>query len=326
MVKKRIFMIEDLKSKVLNGYAVGRSEALSLFDEDLNKLSLCADEIRNKFCGASFDVCSIINGKSGRCSEDCKYCAQSAHYKTNVREYPLLNANSIVAEALHNHNKGIVRFSIVTSGRKLTDDELSHVCDSYKKIRQACQIKLCASHGLLSYEQLVKLKNAGVSRYHCNIETSAKNFSNVCTTHTYEDKINTIKNAKKAGLEVCSGCIIGMGETIEDRVDIMLNLREMDIRSVPVNVLNPIKATPYENNAVLTDDEVRRTIAVFRFVLPKAMIRLAGGRELLSNKGKNMFSCGANATISGDMLTTHGISIDEDMKTISRLGFKVQKS
>lgn len=320
------FMTENLKSKVINGYPVTKQEALSLFDEDIDKLTLYADEIRKKFCGDSFDVCSIINGKSGRCSEDCKYCAQSAYYKTNVREYPLLSANSIVSEALHNYNKRIARFSIVTSGRKLSDDEISGVCGVYKKIKETCRIKLCASHGLLSYEQLVKLKESGVSRYHCNIETSKKNFSSVCTTHTYEDKINTIKNAKKAGLEVCSGCIIGMGETAEDRVDIMFDLRKMDIKSVPVNVLNPIKATPYENNAVLTDDEVRRTIAVFRFVLPKAMIRLAGGRELLSNKGKNMFGCGANATISGDMLTTQGISIDEDIKTISQLGFKVQKS
>ncbi|MFA6914421.1 MAG: biotin synthase BioB [Endomicrobiia bacterium] len=318
-------MIEDLKLKVLNGYQINKAEALILVHEDLSKLTLYANEIRNKFCGDTFDVCSIINGKSGKCSEDCKYCAQSSYYKTTIQEYQLLSANKIVAEALHNHSKGILRFSIVTSGRKLTDDELSQVCDSYRKIKEKCDIYLCASHGLLSYEQLVKLKQAGVSRYHCNIETSRKNFHNICTTHTYDDKINTIKNAKKAGLEVCSGFIIGMGETIEDRIDMLLDLRELNIKSVPINILTPIKATPYENILVLKEDEICRIIAVSRFILPKAMIRLAGGRGLFRDKGKSMLNSGANAAISGDMLTTTGISIDEDMKMISQLGFKVRK-
>ncbi|MDD5102425.1 MAG: biotin synthase BioB [Endomicrobiaceae bacterium] len=318
-------MIEDLKLKVLNGYQINKAEALNLVHEDLIKLTLYANEIRNKFCGHTCDVCSIINGKSGKCSEDCKYCAQSSYYKTTIQEYQLLSANKIVAEALHNHSKGILRFSIVTSGRKLTDDELSQVCDSYRKIKEKCDIYLCASHGLLSYEQLVKLKQAGVSRYHCNIETSRKNFHNICTTHTYDDKINTIKNAKKAGLEVCSGFIIGMGETIEDRIDMLLDLRDLNIKSVPINILTPIKATPYENILVLKEEEICRSIAISRFILPKAMIRLAGGRGLFKDKGKSMLNSGANAAISGDMLTTTGISIDEDMKMISQLGFKVRK-
>ena len=300
-----------------------KQEALSLVTEDLQELSFAAEKIKQKFCGNKFDMCSIVSGKSGKCSENCKFCAQSSHYKTSIKEYPLLDSQNIFKEAKHNADKKVKRFSIVTSGKKLSDTEIDSVCQTYKNIKNKCDILLCASMGLLSYEQLVKLKQAGVTRYHCNLETSRRFFPNICSTHTYDDKINTINLAKKAGLEICSGGIFGLGETFEDRIDMFFDIYNLGIKSVPINVLNPIKGTPFENNKILSQEEINRTVATARFILPDAFIRLAGGRLLFKDKGVSMFSSGSNATITGDMLTTSGTSIDEDFDTIKRLGLKI---
>ena len=314
-------MLKNLTAKILNqNYHITKQEALSLLNVDLQELSLFAEQIKKKFCGNKFDMCSIISGKSGKCSENCKFCAQSSHYKTSIKEYSLLDTDNILKEAKYNSDKKVKRFSIVTSGKKLTDEEIESVCLTYKNIKNKCDIMLCASMGLLSYEQLVKLKQAGVTRYHCNLETSRRFFSNICTTHTYDDKINTINMAKKAGLEICSGGIFGLGETFQDRIDMFFELYNLDIKSVPINVLNPIKGTPFEHNTVLTQEEINRTVAIVRFILPDAFIRLAGGRMLFKDKGVSMFSSGANATVTGDMLTTSGTSIDEDFDTVKKLG------
>ena len=316
-------LLKQLTNTILNqNYHITKQEAVSLVTSDLQELSLCAEKIKQKFCSNKFDMCSIISGKSGKCSENCKFCAQSSHYKTSIKEYPLLDSENIFKEAKHNADKKVKRFSIVTSGKKLTDSEIDSVCQTYKNIKNKCDILLCASMGLLSYEQLVKLKKAGVTRYHCNLETSRRFFSNICTTHTYDDKINTINTAKKAGLEICSGGIFGLGETFEDRIDMFFDLYELGIKSVPINVLNPIQGTPFENNKILSQEEINRTVAIARFILPDAFIRLAGGRLLFKDKGVSMFSSGANATITGDMLTTSGTSIDEDFNTIKKLGFE----
>ncbi|WP_372520627.1 biotin synthase BioB [Candidatus Ruminimicrobiellum ovillum] len=316
-------MLKELSNKILNeNYHITKQEAISLIDTDLQELSLCAEKIKQKFCGNKFDMCSIVSGKSGKCSENCKFCAQSSHYKTSIKEYPLLDSPNIFKEAKHNADKKVKRFSIVTSGKKLSDTEIDSVCQTYKDIKNKCDILLCASMGLLSYEQLVKLKQAGVTRYHCNLETSRRFFPSICSTHTYDDKINTINLAKKAGLEICSGGIFGLGETFEDRIDMFFDIYNLGIKSVPVNVLNPIKGTPFENNKILSQEEINRTVAIARFILPDAFIRLAGGRLLFKDKGVSMFSSGANATITGDMLTTSGTSIDEDFDTIKKLGFE----
>ena len=207
-------MLKELSNKILNeNYHITKQEAISLIDTDLKELSLYAEKIKQKFCGNKFDMCSIVSGKSGKCSENCKFCAQSSHYKTSIKEYPLLDSQNIFKEAKHNADKKVKRFSIVTSGKKLSDTEIDSVCQTYKNIKNKCDILLCASMGLLSYEQFVKLKQAGVTRYHCNLETSRRFFPSICSTHTYDDKINTINLAKKAGLEICSGGIFGLGET-----------------------------------------------------------------------------------------------------------------
>jgi len=317
-------MIQQIKNKILNGFQINKEDAMQLISADLEKLSTASNELRQYFCGNAFDICTIINGKNGKCSENCKFCAQSAHYKVSIEEYPLLDCKSLLKEAIYNFDKGILRYSVVTSGKNLAEDELESVCNSYSKIRKNCDISLCASHGLLSIEQLLKLKNVGIQRYHNNLETSRRNFPNICTTHTYDDKINTIKAAQKAGLEVCSCGIIGLGETMEDCIDMALDIRDLGVKSVPVNILSSIPETPYGKLTVLTANEVRKTVAIFHFILPEAAIRLAGGRNLIADKGRSRFLSGTNAAISGDMLTTSGIIIDDDMKMIKELKFDMK--
>lgn len=316
--------VSELKNKILNGKQITKEEALTLIDAPLAELTKAADEIRRKMCGNTFDMCTIINGKSGRCSENCKYCAQSAFYKTCVEEYPLLSTDKIVEQAVYNYKQGVLRYSIVCSGKRLSDSEVDRLCESIRAIKKACPISVCVSLGLLDEENFRKLKNAGVDRVHNNLETSRRFFPQVCTTHTYDDKINAINAAKSAGLEVCSGGIMGLGETMEDRIDMVLQQRELGVKSVPVNMLNPIANTPFEHNRILTQEEMQRIVAIFRFIIPDGFIRLAGGRGIMKDKGKSLFTSGANAAISGDMLTTQGITTEKDMQTLKELGYKVE--
>ncbi len=316
--------LHTLTEKVLKEGQVTRDEALYLYGQPLDELCESADKIRRRFCSSRFDLCTIINGKSGRCSENCKFCAQSAHNHTGVTEYPLLPDEEILAQARSSRQQGVLRYSIVTSGRQLSDQETDRMCRLIRRIREEVGISVCVSFGLLNEEQFRRLKEAGVSRVHNNLETSERNFPNVCTTHTFADKLQAIRAARAAGLSVCSGGIMGLGETIEDRIDMALSLRELGIQSVPVNMLNPIPGTPFEKNAGLTQEDMRRIVAVYRFILPEASIRLAGGRGLLPDKGKSCFTSGANAAISGDMLTTAGITVRTDLELLKELGYEVK--
>lgn len=313
-----------LKQRVLSGEQINQDDALLLCDVPLDELCGAADEIRRHFCGNTFDICTIINGKCGRCSEDCNYCAQSTHYKTEIEEYPLLGTEELLRQAKYNADMGVLRYSIVTSGRKLSDAEVDTVCDSIRAIKEQVEIEVCVSFGLLGEAQFRKVKEAGASRVHCNLESSRNYFPSVCTTHTYDEKIETLNAAKRGGLGVCSGGIMGLGETMEDRIHMALTIRELGVKSVPVNFLNPIPGTPYENNKPVSDAEKRRIIAIYRFLLPTASIRLAGGRGLIQDKGEGCFRSGANAAISGDMLTTSGITIETDKELLNKLGYEVK--
>ncbi len=318
-------IVETLKQKIYEGGQISREEAIALSHASLKELTKAADEIRKKICQNTFDLCTIVNGKCGRCSEDCKYCAQSAHYHASCPEsYPLLSTEKLLEGARHNDAQGVLRYSIVTSGKRLSDQEIEKVCESIRTIRKETSIKVCVSFGLLNEEQFTRLKEAGASRVHCNLESSARYFKEVCTTHTYEEKIETLKAAKRAGLSICSGGILGLGETMEDRIDMVLTARELGVTSIPMNLLNPIPGTPYEHNRPLTNEEACRCAALFRFLIPDASIRLAGGRGLLEDKGKACFQSGANAAISGDMLTTAGITVETDQKLLKELGFEVR--
>ena len=313
--------VQVLKEKVLSGGQIGKEEALSLADAGLEELCNAADGLREAFCQNGFDICTIINGKSGKCSENCKYCAQSACFGGISKTYPLLPTETFVEGAKRNAKQGVLRYSIVTSGKRLSHSEVESVCQSIQAIKKETEIEVCVSLGLLGEEDFVKLKKAGASRIHNNLEASKGYFPKVCTTHTYEDKIEAIKAAKRAGLSVCSGGIMGIGETMEDRVDMAFALRELEIRSVPVNMLNPIPGTPLGHQKILSEDEMCRIPAIYRFILPDASIRMAGGRGLLPDKGERCFRSGANAAISGDMLTTSGITVEKDMEMLGRLGY-----
>ncbi len=317
---------EEMKDKILRGKWIGREEALRLAEEPLEELRQAADEIRRKVCGSGFDLCTIVNAKCGRCSEDCRYCAQSAHYRTACEEsYPLLSTQELLEDARRNAQQGVLRYSIVTSGRRLSEEEVEQACESIRRIRAEVPIEVCVSFGLLDEVQFRKIKAAGASRVHCNLESSARYFPSVCTTHTYEEKIRTLQAAKRAGLSICSGGILGLGETMEDRIDMVLTARELGVKSIPVNLLNPIPGTPYENRVPLDNEEACRCVALFRFLIPDASIRLAGGRGLLGDKGEACFLSGANAAISGDMLTTAGITVEKDMELLHSSGFEVKR-
>ena len=314
--------LTELKEKVINGYLINKEEAEELYNIDTEELSKAANEIREYFMEDVFDLCTIVNAKCGKCSENCKFCAQSAHYGANVEDYPLLPAEEIVADAVKQHKQGILRYSIVTSGKRLSDEDVLKEAEIIKKIKEACDIEICVSNGLLSYENFKILKEAGASRVHNNLETAPSYFPEICTTHTIEDKIEALENARKAGLEVCSGGIIGLGENRKQRIEMAMKLRELNVKSVPVNVLNPIPNTPLGDSETLSEDEVIKTVAVYRFILPKSFIRLAGGRALFQDKGVSIFKSGANAAISGDMLTTSGISTQSDLKILEELKYR----
>lgn len=315
--------ILTLADKIINGFRLDRNcNSDFLITANLAELCNGADKICSALCGNHAELCSIINGKSGRCSENCKFCAQSAYHCTSTDSYDFLNESKIIDECRYNESRGVHRFSIVTAGRNLSESDFSKALSAYRSISDG-KIKLCASHGLLTDEQFRQLHNVGVSRYHCNIETSERFFPQICTTHTYYDKILCIKRAKKNGLDVCSGGIIGMGETWADRIDMAFSLSELEIHSIPINFLIPIKNTPLENAPKLTVDDILRTVAIFRFINPVAAIRLAAGRNIMENSGEMAFRAGANAAITGDMLTTMGSCIETDVKMLDEIGFTI---
>lgn len=312
-----------LADKVIaTGEGVSEAEAVSLAASSLDALKDAAERITKACASRRFDTCSIINGKSGKCPEDCKWCAQSAHYYAHIHEYPLVSAEKLEEAAEFSRSKGIGRFSIVTSGKRLKPDEVEQLCSSVRELAAKTDIRLCLSAGLLSEEDLRKFREAGISRYHCNLESSPSFFGRLCTTHTQEEKISTLKAAVIAGLEICSGGIIGMGESLQQRIELAFTLRELGVKSVPINILSPIPGTPLENRPLIPEEDVLRTIALFRFILPNAALRFAGGRARLSAETTlEAYRIGINASIMGDMLTTAGADIDTDMDRIRAAGY-----
>ena len=263
--------------------------------------------------GTSFSLCSIINAKSGRCSEDCHFCAQSAHYQTEAPVYPLLDKALILAAAREAQKNGASRFSLVTSGRGLASADLPQVLDIIRAIRKEVGIKVCASLGILGETELRQLKEAGLSRYHHNLETSREFFPQICTTHSFADRVATIKAAQDVGLSVCSGGIFGLGESEADRLSMAMSLAECGIDSVPINILIPLPGTPCAGLAPLAIAEILRSIALYRLILPLAAIRLAAGREsALADFLSSAFMAGADGMMIGGYLTQRGRSPEAD--------------
>lgn len=299
---------------------MSRQEIDKLLKLPLPELISRADNVRQGFAGSRLELCSILNAKSGLCNQDCKFCAQSARYHTGAPIYPFRAKEEILEAARRAKDVGAERFDIVTSGETLSKDELNKACDAIAEVISKVGIKMCASLGSLDEEALILLKQAGLSRYHHNIETSPKYFPRIVTTHTFQNRIRTIKAAKKAGLEVCSGGIIGMGETIEDRIEMAICLKELDVDSAPINVLVPIKGTPLETRETLSCHEAIRTIAIFRIILKDKIIKIAAGRESVLKDFQAMaFMAGANGMLIGGYLTIKGREISEDRKLIEEI-------
>lgn len=316
--------LNDLKLKVLDNNPLSRDEAHFLAKyPDLDALCDAADEISRKFMGTDVDSCSIVNARSGRCSEDCKWCAQASRHHTGCATYNFLDKEEVLKAAAHNEREGISRFSLVTSGRNVSDKDLDKFCDIIRSLSDKTGLYICVSMGLLSYSQMVKLREAGVKRYHCNMETSSKVFPTLCSTHTADDKRATIRAAREAGLDVCSGGIIGMGETMEDRIDFAFELAELDVDSVPMNILNPIKGTPLQHTPLISEEEIIRTAAIWRFILPRKAIRFAGGRMRLSHSSMlRILRGGVNGVLMGDMLTTVSNDIASDRLLFREAGLE----
>ncbi len=303
-----------------------KKEINSLSGLPIAQLICLADKVRREFVGSKIELCNIMNAKSGLCGEDCKFCAQSSFHATGISAYPLKDKKEMFEAALRAKDIGAKRFDIVTSGDHLSEKELSIICEAIQEITSKIGIAMCASLGTLDEVAFKLLKQAGLSRYHHNIETSPSYFAKIITTHKFEDRINTIKAAKKSGLEVCSGGIIGLGESLEDRIEMALCLKELNVDSVPLNVLVPIKGTPLENTNAISCTEVIRTIALFRIILQDKIIKIAAGREsMLRDFQALAFMAGANGMLIGGYLTIKGRALEEDYKLLKEINELWQK-
>jgi biotin synthase len=320
-------LIFTLGKKVLNGEPLTFEEALALtqIDEaDIPILLGVANKVRIKFTGDQVDTCEIVNARSGGCSEDCKFCAQSAHHDVKFDSYPLMSEDQILQAAKAAESHGAYRFCIVTAGCGMKHDpDFEKITQSIERIGRETGLERCCSLGILTPAHVKALKTAGITRYHHNLETSKSFFDQICTTHTYDERIETIKNVKAEGLEVCSGGIIGLGETWEQRLELAFALKELDVDSIPINVLNPVKGTALENRPSLNPMEVLQTFAIFRFILPTKILRYAGGREkALGELVPLGFLSGINGMLIGNYLTTTGRGADADLNTARNLGLK----
>jgi biotin synthase len=307
-------------------YSISFEEACRLAeDSELRPVDLiaCADAIRTHYQENRIFTCAIRNAKSGHCRENCAFCAQSAHHRTQIQTYPLLGEEELVQDALRMQAGGATHYSMVTSGFALTDEELDRICRAAETIGKQTDLDICASLGVLTKARARRLKDSGVVRYHHNLETGRSHFAEICTTHDYEDDLDTLRVARAAGLEVCSGGIMGLGESWAQRVELAFTLRELEVDSVPINFLNPISGTRMENRALLPPMEALRCIALFRFIHPRKDITVCGGRGVtLKDYQSWVFMAGANGLMIGDYLTTKGRSVEMDMAMIAAMGLE----
>ena len=318
-------MISTLTNRAINdGLPATIDEALQL-NSLYSTAELCkaADAIRIKWCGNKIHTCSIVNARSGRCSENCKWCAQSGCHKTGIQEYERIPKEEALKSYAVNKSRGASCFSMVTSGRKVLSKDIEYFCGIYKEMSEQGGVELCASMGLLSREQLQQLWDSGVRKYHCNLESSPSYFATLCTTHTIEDKLATIRIAKEIGFTICCGGIIGMGETMRDRLELAAMARDAGASSIPINILQPIKGTPLQDIEPISEDEIERSVALMRFIAPKCTLHFAGGRARLSRPTTaRILRGGMNGALVGDMLTTVGNNVEEDFKLFKSVDYE----
>lgn len=320
--------IQKIGDKVLEGGSVSMKEILPLLEvkgPDVMDLVAVANRVRVKFNGNEIDLCSLLNAKSGKCSEDCAFCAQSAHYQTDAPTYPLMNADQMVKEAREAQKRRTGRFCLISSGRQLNDKEFEVILSGLDRIRKETTLDLDCSLGTLSEERAEALKRVGVTRYNHNLETAETHFPKICTTHSFRDRIKTIEVLKDQGFSICCGGIIGLGESPQQRLELVFSVRQLGIECIPFNILNPRPGTPLEHSEAIPPIEIIKTISLFRLVLPKGTIKIAGGREAnLRDLQSLALLAGANGLIVGNYLTTPGRNAEDDLTMIKDVGFQIK--
>lgn len=300
------------------GIKLSKEELLKLYNMDLEELL----ELSSKYVKDTVEFCSIVNARNGKCSQNCKYCAQSSYYRTDIESYPLISVEDVIKAAEESRENKADRFAIVTSGKTPDEEDFDKILEMIKALNKVEGIKSCASIGILNEEQAKALADAGLKRFHHNINTAESYYPSVCTTHTWQDRLNTCKLVKKYGMELCCGVILGMGESIEQRVEMAIELAEIEPDSIPINILMPIPETPFENYYDKIDEEnILRTLAVFKIANPNSILRFCGGRMRLSeeNQEKALKTC-VEGILIGNYLTTLGKEPHEDIETIAKLG------
>jgi len=320
-------LIDGMIEIALKGQSISSDKALQLESfthEELDYLFIGTDRIRDKFKGEDVKICSIVNAKSGRCVEDCSFCAQSSSFQTDAPETELMSVEEMVAAAKEAEAFGANEFSIVASGTKMDDrQELDKVIAAVRRIKAETKLETCCSLGLMELDDLKELKAAGLDRCHHNLETAASFFNKIVTTHTYEDEVKAVQNAKEAGLQVCVGGIFGMGETFAQRVELAFSIRELGTQSLPINFLKPIDGTGLDHLETIEYYDALKTIALLRLVLPKIDLFVCGGREeVMTDKQEQLFSAGANGILGGNYLTTKGQDPKRDIEMIQSLGLR----
>ena len=319
-----VVMLKEYMQFIRGGGRLSYEQALEIATQaQPQELFRAADQLRRAFHNDNLDLCSIVNARSGKCSEDCRFCAQSAWYDVAIETYEVVDSAKAVAMAQENEVHGVKRFSLVTAGRTVSHEQLEDFGRLYAQLAEKTGMSFCASMGLLDREKAKMLKSFGVTRYHCNLEACRSFFPKVCTTHTWDEKVSSIKIAQEVGMEICSGGIIGMGETLEHRLQLAFELRDLGILSIPLNILTPIANTPFADIEPITLGEVLTCVAMFRFINPQAVIRLAGGRGMLGGEQAQCFAAGANGAIVGNYLTTSGQDLEQDIEMFRTLGFHV---
>jgi biotin synthase len=315
-------LIDFCMNKVISGESISFEEAEKLLcSQDIVSLAYSANVITRKFNGYGIDVESLLNAKSGKCPEDCSFCAQSSFYNTKISKYPLLPKQVVIVRAKEAERQGASSFCLVCAYRSPPEEEFRQICDTIEALKKEVSIDINASLGFMTLERARRLKSLGIKRYNHNLEASDSFFSQICKTHDFADRVKTAKIVKESGLELCCGGIIGMGETVKQRIELAFALAALNPDEVPINILIPKEGTPMAQIDTITPEEAIRTIAVWRFIMPKVILKLAGGREVhFSDNGRTALRAGANGIISGGYLTTGGNEMSNDLNMIHEIG------
>jgi biotin synthase len=303
---------------VLDNIGLDKEELLDLYNSDLDTLL----ELSSKYMSKNIEFCSLVNARNGKCSQDCKYCAQSGHYSTNIETFPLIEPEKVLKATEEAKSYGVNHFAVVTSGKTPEEESFDKILELIQEINKVEGISSCASIGILNDETAKALADAGLKRFHHNINTCESYYPEVCTTHSWKERFDTCKLVKKYGMELCCGVILGMGETVEQRIEMALELAEIQPDSIPINILMPIPETPFENYHDKIDDEnILRTLAVFKIANPNAVLRFCGGRMRMSEENQERaLKCCVEGILTGNYLTTTGKSPEEDVEMAHRLG------